>query len=147
MVVNRLSRLAHPPVLTRGSKPILYGPGIPAPWNSHTTQTDNNSIPATPATPKHKDKDKDKEKEGETAQAPPRPLIPDAQLYATWDFESKDYKLPLPSSSSLPTLSSHPHRHLRNRVGSVHGTGVAGSSSSGIISLAATRSRSGSKHG
>jgi Wiskott-Aldrich syndrome protein len=144
--MNRITRLAHPPVLTRGTKPLLYGRGIPAPWNSHAIPpTESNGVPGTPLAAKHKDKEKDKD--GENGDVPSKPFLPDAQLLATWDFDTKDYKVPLPSSSSLPILSSHPLRHHRSRVGSVHGSGIAGSSSGGVISLAATRSRSGSKLG
>ncbi|KAF9451317.1 hypothetical protein P691DRAFT_699504 [Macrolepiota fuliginosa MF-IS2] len=128
VVMNRTTRLAHPPVLHRGTKPLLYGRGIPAPWNSHATPpSDNPNVPATPIASTAKEKDR------ENGEAPPKPLMPDAQLFATWDFETKDYKVPLPSA----------HRH-RNQVRS------APSGSSGVISLplnATPRTKSGPKHG
>lgn len=124
--MNRTTRLAHPPVLYRSSKPLLYGRGIPAPWNSHAIPPgDGSNVPPTPVT-------SNKEKDRENGEAPNKPLIPDAQLFATWDFETKDFKVPLPSS-----------RH-RNRVGSIQ------SGSSGVISLPSgpsSRSKSGSRHG
>ncbi|KAF7326918.1 BTP domain-containing protein [Mycena venus] len=33
-VYARVTKLAHPPPLTRGQKLLKYGPGVPAPWNA-----------------------------------------------------------------------------------------------------------------
>lgn len=128
MVTNRLTRLAHPPVLHRGNKPLLYGRGIPAAWNSHGIPlNDGSNVPATPLASSAKEKDR------ENGDLPSKPVIPDAQLFATWDFEPKDFKVALPPS----------HRY-RNRVGSIP------SGSSGVISLpmgSSSRAKPGSKLG
>ncbi|XP_006455787.1 hypothetical protein AGABI2DRAFT_210360 [Agaricus bisporus var. bisporus H97] len=105
VVMSRTTRLVHPPVLNRGSKPVLYGRGIPAPWNSHAIPPadSTNNLPPTPVATSTKDKVR------ENGETPTKSHIPDAQLFATWDFETKDYKLPLPSS----------HRQHRTRVASL----------------------------
>ncbi|KAH8084869.1 hypothetical protein BXZ70DRAFT_957316 [Cristinia sonorae] len=105
-VHNRTTRLGHPPVLLRGTTKLVYGQGIPAPWNSST-------IPSAPTSGKPngkelngKEKDKDKDDTSGAAK-----LLPDARLYATWNWEQKSYKEPLPA-------------HKRARMGSVAGGGV-----------------------
>ena len=86
-ILARTSRLSHPPVLYRGPKPLTYGTGIPAPWNANplpSTSNVDHMPPATPLTAKPKDSmvnGKD---------TPSKPNIPDARLYATWDYETKD---------------------------------------------------------
>ncbi|KAF5353324.1 hypothetical protein D9756_008101 [Leucocoprinus leucothites] len=170
VVMNRITRLAHPPVLNRGTKPLLYGRGIPAPWNSHALpSSDGGGIPPTPisASGKDKNKNKDKDRDAESGdngngEKPSKPLLPDAQLFATWDFETKDYKAPLPTShhSHAGTVTLGPAgRQHRGRVGSSasvsgHGgaSGVSGSGSPVIsFSMSAAgvtgRSKSGSKRG
>ena len=108
-ILNRSTRLSHPPVLTRGSRPLTYGTGVPAPWNSNPVPPlDANGVPPTPITTKAKDAVK-----GEDTKPP---AIPDAILFPTWDYDTKDYRVPL-------------SRH-RTRVGSVN----AGSGS-GTITL------------
>ncbi|KAJ6600781.1 hypothetical protein B0H10DRAFT_2441043 [Mycena sp. CBHHK59/15] len=69
-IFARATRLAHPPPLTRGSKLLTYGPGTPAPWNA-------------PDDIVREFKDKE----------PPR--VPDARVYATWEYETKDFRAPL----------------------------------------------------
>ncbi|TEB30460.1 hypothetical protein FA13DRAFT_1814654 [Coprinellus micaceus] len=111
-ILSRSTRLTHPPVLHRGSKPLVYGHGVPAPWNSNPVPPpDANGVPQTPLTAKPKEK-------GENSEGGSKPAIPDAILFPTWDYDSKDYRVPLP-------------RH-RTRMGSLN---VAGGSSSGTITL------------
>ncbi|KAJ7468545.1 hypothetical protein FB451DRAFT_1091994 [Mycena latifolia] len=69
-IYARVTRLAHPPPLTRGTTLLKYGPGVPAPWNA----------------PEEKDKDVTKERDAREAK------IPDARVYATWEYETKDYR-------------------------------------------------------
>ncbi|KXN83979.1 hypothetical protein AN958_00626 [Leucoagaricus sp. SymC.cos] len=151
VVMTRITRLTHPPVLHRGTKPLLYGPGIPAPWNSHVIPPSDGTS-GVPPTPTTKEKDKDKDKDRENGEAPTKPIIPDAQLFATWDFESKDFKVPLQPSATGGTGVGG-HRPYRSRVGSIqqHPSGSgSGAGSSGVISLplsATSRTKSGSKHG
>jgi Wiskott-Aldrich syndrome protein len=154
--MNRTTRLAHPPVLYRGTKPIVYGRGIPAPWNSHALPTQDppsgggsNTVPPTPtsssSTKDHQDRDKEI---GGTA--PSKPLIPDAQLFATWEHEPKDYKLALLSAPGA-------QRHRGSVAGPSSRVGGSGTlvsptsaTSAGVISLplsAGARTRSSSKLG
>lgn len=52
-------------------------------------------------------------------------MLPDARLYATWDYEVKDFRAP---------IASHGHgAKFRGRLGSIAGAG--GTSSSGTITL------------
>lgn len=86
----RTSRLSHPPVLYRGTKAVVYGAGIPAPWNSNPTLQEGIAVPA-----------KDKAKDGT------KPLLPDAKLYATWDYDSKDFRVAIaPSARPRTRMSS-----------------------------------------
>jgi hypothetical protein len=123
-ILSRTSRLTHPPVLQRGTKYLAYGPGVPAPWNANAIPP-SDAVPPTPVTAKSKEfpngvSGKD---------APVKSVLPDARLYATWDYEPKDFKVPLVSATR------------RARGGTVQG-------GSGVISLAlGPRGRSGSKIG
>ncbi|GBE87150.1 hypothetical protein SCP_1003970 [Sparassis crispa] len=88
-VYNRTTRLTHPPVLFRGNQRLTYGPGVNAPWNS--------GVP-TPATTPALGKSKDGHgsnglPNGKDAAAPAKAL-PDARLYATWNYEQKHYQDP-----------------------------------------------------
>ncbi|KAF8200356.1 hypothetical protein BJ912DRAFT_1029788 [Pholiota molesta] len=116
-ILTRTSRLSHPPVLTRGSKPLLYGHGIAAPWNANAVSTgpDGNILP-TPLASKPKDG---------PMEVVVKPLLPDARLFATWDYEAKDFRVPL-----------NPVVKGRTRMGSVQGAG------SGVISLGGAGTRS-----
>ncbi|KAG6813543.1 hypothetical protein H0H92_009935 [Tricholoma furcatifolium] len=71
-IVSRTSRLTHPPPLQRGAKLLVYGGGLPAPWNA-------NPLPGTAG---------EKEEKEETNKA----ILGDARLYATWEVESKDFR-------------------------------------------------------
>ncbi|RDX41285.1 hypothetical protein OH76DRAFT_1412256 [Lentinus brumalis] len=96
-VYIRSSRIQHPPVLQRGNQKLTYGPGVNAPWNSSFNPT-----PAAPPAagkgkdgaanglPNGKDKGGDKGADGEK----PR-VLPDARLYATWNYEQKRFDEPL----------------------------------------------------
>ncbi|RDB23589.1 Serine/threonine-protein kinase STY46 [Hypsizygus marmoreus] len=110
-IMARTSRLTHPPALQRGSKVLVYGSGVPAPWNANALPLAG-ALPATPAPGKAKDT------EGTRGESPIKPALPDARLYATWDYEPKDFRIPL-----VPTSRN------RTRMGSVQG-------GSGVISLA-----------
>ncbi|KAF9040159.1 hypothetical protein BJ165DRAFT_1407273 [Panaeolus papilionaceus] len=87
---TRTTRLSHPPVLVRGTKPLLYGSGIPAPWNMNALPDGPNANNAPPSTPKDKD-ESGKDSNDKSA----KPLLPDARLHATWDHETKDFRAPL----------------------------------------------------
>ncbi|KAJ7141835.1 hypothetical protein C8R43DRAFT_1071442, partial [Mycena crocata] len=73
-IYARVTRLTHPPPLVRGSKFLKYGPGVPAPWNA-------------PEGAVGADKDGAKERDAREAK------IPDARVYATWEYETKDHRM------------------------------------------------------
>ncbi|KAF7297171.1 BTP domain-containing protein [Mycena indigotica] len=83
-IYSRVTRLVHPPVLSRGPRMLTYGYPAPAPWNSFEDKSSIN--------------DKDRE--------PPR--LPDAQLYMTWEYDAKDFRAPLrrPRGSTTANSSS-----------------------------------------
>lgn len=148
--MNRITRLAHPPVLYRGTKPLYYGRGIPAPWNSHpvpsmTTTDGGVVVPPTPnsttsasslalalPSPRMKAKDhREVENGGENGSvgegSERKSLILDAQLFATWDFESKDFKVPVAGSVMLGSASRMHRGKVSREVGrEVGGVGVDG---------------------
>lgn len=115
--MSRTSRLTHPPVLHRGTKPLIYGSGIPAPWNSNPVPAAGDVAPSVPNISKPKELPNDKD----LGQKPP---IQDARLYATWDYEPKDFKVPLA-----------PLTRTRSRIGSMQ------AGSSGVISLGGPRTK------
>ena len=86
-ILARTSRLTHPPPLQRGSKLLVYGNGIPAPWNANVFPSAD-MPPPTPAVAKSKEKEKETERQI-------KPAVPDARLYATWDYEVKDFRVSL----------------------------------------------------
>ncbi|KAG7442800.1 uncharacterized protein BT62DRAFT_982303 [Guyanagaster necrorhizus] len=75
-IFNRTSKLSNPPVMTVDSKQLIYGVGIPAPWNSSSATTTTTD----PTTGKKEEKPC---------------AVPDAKLFATWDSETKNYREPL----------------------------------------------------
>ncbi|KAF8901049.1 hypothetical protein CPB84DRAFT_1680169 [Gymnopilus junonius] len=125
-ILARTSRLSHPPVLHRGNKPLTYGTGIPAPWNANaiTTGPDGAVVPTPQST-----KPKELAQTANGKEPPVKATLPDAKLFATWDYESKDFRVPL-----TPAVVRG-----RGRIGSMHSSG------SGLISLPAALSRKGTK--
>ncbi|PIL25932.1 hypothetical protein GSI_11685 [Ganoderma sinense ZZ0214-1] len=90
-VYTRTVRIGHPPVLSRGTQKLTYGSGVYASWNASFSP----APPTTAAPGKGKETNgltngKEKEKEQEAT----RPL-PDARLYATWNYEQKRFDEPL----------------------------------------------------
>ncbi|KIM41702.1 hypothetical protein M413DRAFT_444944 [Hebeloma cylindrosporum] len=112
-ILTRTSRLTHPPVLHRGTKPLTYGSGIAAPWNANPVASAPDAIPPTPLTSKPKDTPTTNGRD-----TPAKPILPDARLYATWDYETKDFRMPLA-----------PPPRGRGRMGSMQASG------SGVNSL------------
>ncbi|KAF9238395.1 hypothetical protein BU15DRAFT_47719 [Melanogaster broomeanus] len=98
-VLSRTSRLTHPPVMQQGSQKLYYGPGVPAPWNS--------SLTGASGTPGIRGGEDPSVVNGREA---PSFILPDAQMFATWDYEAKHFQQPLAASrrgraSGTPTLS------------------------------------------
>ena len=112
---SRTTKVSHPPVLMRGAQKLTYGPGVSAPWNSGTGVPGAASAAATavttPQLPNGVKGAKDKERE--KAPAVPKPL-PDARMFATWNWDQKSYKEPLSQF------------HRRTRTGSVQLSGTVG---------------------
>ena len=110
--------MSHPPVLHRGSKALVYGPGSPAPWNSNLPGQEGNgtggSLPKDSSTA--------------NSNGAPKPLLPDARLYATWDYDTKDFRVAIA-----------PLARTRSRMGSLNPQSAGGT---GLISLpVASRSK------
>jgi Wiskott-Aldrich syndrome protein len=61
-------------------------------------------------------------------------LLPEAKLYATWDYETKDFRVPI-APSARPTT--------RSRMGSLNtqSAAAAGGGGTGLISLPVASSR------
>ncbi|CAK5271037.1 unnamed protein product [Mycena citricolor] len=78
-IYNRLTRINHPPPLTRGAKSLTYGPGVPAPWNAPDNKEENA-------------KDRDSRE----------PKVVDARVFATWEYEAKDFRNPIRKSRAQP---------------------------------------------
>ncbi|KAI0790918.1 hypothetical protein C8Q75DRAFT_758475 [Abortiporus biennis] len=117
-VYNRTTRLAHPPVLTQSGKKLTYGNGVNAPWNVGPTALPTlptSSFSQTASNPTLKDKEskdgKDKDKDKEPAR-----ILPDARMFATWDWEQKNYAQPLVVSRRRMSSMSSIHHHT-NGVG------------------------------
>ncbi|KAH9948449.1 hypothetical protein B0H21DRAFT_733342 [Amylocystis lapponica] len=108
-VHTRTTRLTHPPVLQRGPQKLLYGPGVNAAWNR--------SAAGTPAAPPGATKSKDGQglnglSNGKDAAPPPQAALPDARLFATWNYEPKRFNEPIATR--------------RGRMASMHGATVMG---------------------
>ncbi|KAN0078255.1 hypothetical protein V8E55_010312 [Tylopilus felleus] len=82
-VLSRTTRLTHPPVLQRGSQKLYYGPGVPAPWNSSLSMS---------AAQGGKGGEDGGATNGQDASSF---TLPDAQMFATWDYEMKQHNEPL----------------------------------------------------
>ncbi|TFK99813.1 hypothetical protein BDV98DRAFT_622806 [Pterulicium gracile] len=113
----RATKLGHPGMLVRGERRLWYGKGVPAPWNSASAGTSSAVASSAnigggggkSATAKGKERDTGggggqngaqpngiltngnarKEEEG------PRPVLPDAIMYATWEYQPKNFAEPL----------------------------------------------------
>ena len=83
-VLRRTTRLGPPPPLVQDGRRLTYGPGVSAPWNSGPLPPPGQANGAA--------------KEGvkkEKGDAPPQKPVPDAKLYATWNWEQKTYRDPV----------------------------------------------------
>jgi len=119
-VYNRATRLFPPPVQVSSSNDkFVYGPGIPAPWNSSHSPDDG----AAAGAKKGKDVPnghKEDRKGEDKADA-----VEDARLFATWDYEMKDYRIPLgPGKKGRTSSTSLPHRpSISLRPGDINADG------------------------
>lgn len=87
---SRATKLLPPPLQTSATERFVYGPGVPAPWNS------SNSAATAVAEGSGKNKElANGQKDGSSKGEAKPDVVPDATLYATWDWEMKDYRLPI----------------------------------------------------
>jgi hypothetical protein len=97
---KRITRLAHPPALQRGSKRLVYGHSIPAPWNSGGSQAT-----AAGGTAGAKDGAKGRLTNGKDGDVPAEnggpSTLPDARLYHTWEYDEKRYYEPLVANRGM----------------------------------------------
>jgi len=131
-VYSRTTRLTHPPVLQQSGKKLTYGNGVNAPWNvgplpSTTAATPAPALP-TKETKSGSSKDAGNAPNGKDAVA--SKALPDARLFATWDWEHKSYSNPLQVG--------------RRRMGSMHVSSSGHGFGNGIL-LGGPRPRSESK--
>ena len=90
-VYNRAARITPPVVLSSGpNEKFLYGSGVPAPWNSNSAVSNANG--ATSGKGKEQLNGKSK---AESTPKDEKDSIVDATLFATWEFESHDFRQPL----------------------------------------------------
>ena len=104
---NRATRLQPPPVFVRSNEKLFYGTGLPAPWNN----TSHKSQPSLSSATGKKAKDvvaNGKNSEPKVTGTSDKGEVVDAMLYATWDWDRKNYRVSLPpgkksrQSFSLP---------------------------------------------
>lgn len=102
--------LPPPPLINNTTKDkFLYGPGVPAIWNS------NSGAQAAAVQPKKvKTEEDEDERHRERKDKDAGIALPDAMLHATWDWEAHDYRQPIP-------------HHKRTRAMSTFGIGSVGS--------------------
>ncbi|EGN94878.1 hypothetical protein SERLA73DRAFT_114335 [Serpula lacrymans var. lacrymans S7.3] len=101
-VYIRTTRLAHPPALQRGTQKLHYGPGVNAPWNANSGTLVG---AGTPTSHPNKDPDASGSQNGKEVSSN---VLPDAQLFATWEYDAKHYQeaLPVGRRSRVGTFSS-----------------------------------------
>ncbi|KAI6013188.1 hypothetical protein BKA83DRAFT_679460 [Pisolithus microcarpus] len=94
-VQARTTRLTHPPVLQRGSQKLIYGPGISAPWNSSLAGGGPTGQQQQQPQKQQPQPSKGGEDSLANGRETPSFTLPDAQMFATWDYEVKRYQDPL----------------------------------------------------
>ncbi|KAF5352897.1 hypothetical protein D9758_007876 [Tetrapyrgos nigripes] len=147
--LSRTSRLSHPPVLYRDGKPLTYGNGVPAPWNTNVASSADAANPQGNGANK---KDGQAQGQGQVNGVGVTPkesaalaVLPDARLYGTWDYESKDYRVPLANTVRGRAVRIGGAGMSKGTSGSGVGSS-SGVSSAGTISLS-VRGRSASRAG
>lgn len=104
-IYRKITRTLPPPALQRDNRKLTYGPGIPAPWNSKPFDDKSNA---------NKFKEKEKEKEKNNVDGGVK--LVDALMYATWDWDAKDFRTPLaPRRGKVPTLGKSKHEKDKDR--------------------------------
>jgi hypothetical protein len=73
-----------PPPLERNDQKLFYGPPVPAPWNSASGA----NVGEGKGSKGGKEKDEEDEEEDK--------VLSDAHLFATWDYDPKDFRAGLP---------------------------------------------------
>lgn len=113
----------------RSTEKLFYGTGTPAPWN-------NSHLKPPPASTNIIGK-KAKEALTNGKAAEPKPVavnekaeVVDATLYATWDWDRKDFRIPLPPGKRSRQSFSIPGAGTRSGTGISIVTGSTGGHSS-----------------
>ncbi|THH03167.1 hypothetical protein EW145_g6474 [Phellinidium pouzarii] len=100
-VFNRATRVNPPPPLVNpaSKEKFLYGMGMPAPWNANPLNQPLGVV--LPGKDKGKNKggkagDGDEKEFKERDGGKKTDVLADATLFSTWDWETHDFRLPLP---------------------------------------------------
>ena len=105
---NRATRLLPPPILsTATGEKFLYGAGVPAPWNS-SLQNTNTTGGGT------------NNKEESTVNEDNEMALTDARLFATWPYEPRDFRIPLPPNKRVRPVMGPGHHNSATTSGSNH---------------------------
>jgi hypothetical protein len=102
-IYRKITRHLPPPALQRDNRKLTYGPGVPAPWNSKPSDEKS-----------HKNKEKDKDK----ANVDGGVKLVDALMFATWDWDAKDFRTPLGprrAIQKMPTFGKMKHEKNKDR--------------------------------
>lgn len=103
-IYNRATRSHPPPPLQRDQRKLTYGMGVPAVWNS---------APEEKGKEKAKPIKKDPESNSENGNGI---KLVDALMYATWDWDVKDFRATLgPRKGLKPTFGKSSSRHDKER--------------------------------
>ncbi|KAI5990460.1 hypothetical protein EDD15DRAFT_2388816 [Pisolithus albus] len=111
-VQARTTRLTHPPVLQRGSQKLIYGPGISAPWNSSLASGGPTGQQQQQPQKQQPQPSKSGEDSLANGRETPSFTLPDAQMFATWDYEVKRYQDPLGRRGRVVGVPSHRNGRL-----------------------------------
>lgn len=98
-----------PPVFVRSNEKLFYGTGVPASWNDANLKMQ----PRPPIISGKKSKDtipngKVNEHMSNQPGAGEKANVVDAMLYATWEWDRKDYRVPLPPGKRMKPVINFP---------------------------------------
>ncbi|EJD04905.1 uncharacterized protein FOMMEDRAFT_166651 [Fomitiporia mediterranea MF3/22] len=122
-VFTRATRLNPPPPLVNSStkEKLLYGAGVPALWNSNSTNQQGSTNQPGKSKGNVDDGGEDRQHAHNEKDSN---VLPDAMLLATWDWETHDFRQPPPHPKRVRALSSFNLNSISN-AGSTGVDGVA----------------------